>query len=204
MNTNITNDLLMLKKQLYGKYHEVNAEIHITFDINGESEILKFKAACEKHDIKVVVINLLNGEKFHIMTSERVRRPLHEIYYVIKDTLNDLWEFKSTRFKVEVDINSMNDELESMVEYYESHIDCDISSIGKLALLGLFLTTHDYKMSKNIKQTIDTISITKRYVVKSDDIYNEYRFLWNSDIAKTKLEIECVIFDSNIALDANW
>lgn len=206
MKHNIDDDLRLLKHKMYGNYHEVNAEIHITVNIDdsNEAEIIKFRETCQKHNIKVVVIDLLNGENFHIMTSERVRRPLHELCYVIKATLTDLWEFQCIRFKVEIDINSMTDDLDNLVEYYESHIDCDISTLEKYNTVKDFVIEHDYKLSRSLKQDIDVISVTKRYISKSNDIYNEYKFLLDQDIAKSKLEIECVIFDSNLELDANW
>jgi len=203
MKNTIVDDLRLFKSQVYGKFDEVYAEIHITYDIKNRIEHEAFLKACELHDVKVISIDLLNGET-HIMTSERLRAPLHELPTAIKNTLSDLWEFRAVRFKVETDINCMSDDLKKMVLYYETHINCDISTLDKYNYVGSFVQLHNYKLSRNSKKDIDEISITKRYDVENDDIYAEYNTLVESGVALTKLEIECVIFDSNIELDANW
>lgn len=203
MKNNIVDDLRLFKSKVYGKFTEVNAEVHVTYDIKDDDELVAFVDACKSHDIKMIGIDLMNGET-HVMTSERIRVPLHEIPSVIKHTLNDLWKYRAIRFKVETDINCMTDDLKKMVTYYESHINCDISTLDKYNYVGSFVQLHNYKISRNIKKDIDEISITKRYDVESNDIYDEYNTLVEHGIAKTKLEIECVIFDSNIDLDANW
>lgn len=204
MKTNISDDRVLFKQHIYGNFSIVNAEIHITYAINSDDELFKFKEACLNHDIKVVAIDLLNGESLHIMTSERLRSPLHDIHHAIKSTLNDLWEFHATRIKVELDNSCIDSSIHHLVEYYESHINCDISTLEKYNILSKFLINHDYKLSRSAKDDDSVISITKRYLIDNDDIVNEYNYLAEQGIAQSKLEIECIIFDSNLDLDANW
>lgn len=203
MQTSIKNDRLLLKQMVYGDHYVVNAEIHISYNIN-ENNISAFKEACMNNGIKVVVIDLLNGTPKHIMTSERTRVPLHDVYYVVKKTVNTLSDFDVVRIKVELDIGTMNGGLHEKVDYYETHLDCDISTKERRDKVMDFVKKYNYKISRSAKQTDDQLSITKRYLVDSVDVYDEYRELVDQGLTETKLEIECVLFDSNIEYDGDW
>lgn len=208
--SHIEKALLEFKSQFYSEiFDNVQAEIHITYNLTTIDMIERFKAVCDSKNIKIVGVEFQNIDgitEYQFMTSVVAQYPLRTIYDVMVQITNKLSDFEATRLKVEVNYSTMPERIKKAIQYYELHLLCDTSDVLKRNIILSYINDLNYKVSQNITgfKPIDSCMLTKRYPHHDETTINEYQYLIDASVTENKMEIEAIIFDSNVAIDVDW
>lgn len=168
-------------------------EIHITVE---QSVPQKFIQICSDMDVKPLIIDLMNGEPDHWMTSscyvgshQGAMDRMAEIEAVL------LYNgFKIIRSKIEA---SPNEKLPAL--YFEVHLELPLENLEKLPPL-----TNSWYPSHN-KNKDSIIMLTSR-VYKEEDVESlrdDFKTIQHL-CSKNKFIVEHAIYDTNPQLDSHW
>lgn len=190
----------------------MNYELHLT--IKTPRDIEKFKKDCTLLDVKPIIIETEEGEKYgqQVMTSSKYSS---DSYLDYLDTLHNLFldlvlkGYVVIRQKVEI---SPKEEKHQNHKYYESHLRLKLpKDFNRRDLLGICLYSN-FHLSKNLfkrSEDFDYQMITYR---NSNTSYKDFiehiremrRWLDERDIEFDKIEVEECILDTNLKLDSSW
>lgn len=206
----LRSELLKFKNQYYSElFDEVNSETHITFDLKTIGDVEDFKAYCAEHNIKLIGIEMkdTSGQPmYQFMVTKRLKSTLRDLHHVLCLLDHRIEGFEANRLKVEVDFSSMPEQLKKHIMYYEMHLTCNGDTPEKARIIADYVADLGYKRSNNITKDVPETSclLTKRYPIENSNVFDEYQKLRDMGVTASKLEIEAIIFDSNVDLDKDW
>lgn len=209
--THIRESLINFKVKFYPEFFDkVRSETHITYEINTIDEANRLVKYCNQNNIKLIAIEFNSngrGKQYQYMVTHKSLYPLRYLWVELATIAESLEinGFVANRLKVEVDEKTLPERLKKFIMYYEMHLNCKSDTKDKVDVINEYLLNRGYKRTHNMNKDDSTVCLlTKRYPIHDQNTILEYNQLRYLGITSNKMEIEAIIYDSNIELDKDW
>ncbi|MCU0493815.1 MAG: hypothetical protein MUD01_19665 [Chloroflexaceae bacterium] len=197
-------------------------EIHVTVDIQQQTELQTFLSLCQYHKWKAIIIDLIPASARQPMTCSRITGTIDDVYTHAQYVQTQLSSagLSTSRIKIEaapwnshVPKTNLERDHYAASAYFEYHVKLHLPTKGWQDSLPRLCQVFGAHVSRNaLRQEADGTSqrfVTIRSHTAGLDFFQRHTDLFQQALHSEGFVVlaavtEFCIFDSNIALDALW